>query len=120
MVGAVLHAEHGGGCDFDRGERAAKTVIDCARTRGRQGGGAGYEYAVYFLPRRTIACERILQEAGVAGDVVAGEYPLGFIPFDADLLSLEMPSVFRVRCPAACLGFFTPHQALWSGPGSES
>ena len=52
---------------------------------------------MYFLPRRTIACERILQEAGVAGDVVAGEYPLGFIPFDTDLLSLEAPRVFRVR-----------------------
>ena len=29
--------------------------------------------------------------------MVAGEYPLGFIPFDYDLLSLEVPSAFRVR-----------------------
>ena len=62
----------------------------------RQGAAGAYEYAVYWLPRRTIACERVLQEEGVLGDVVAGEYPLGFIPFDYDLLSLEMPSVFRV------------------------
>ena len=59
---------------------------------------------MFFLPRRTIACERILAEEGVAGDVVAGEYPLGFIPFDYDLLSLEMPSAFRVGAPAACSG----------------
>ncbi len=59
--------------------------------------GAGLEYAVYFLPRRTIACERIFEEEGVYGDIVAGEFPLGFIPFDYDLLSLEQGSAFRVR-----------------------
>lgn len=59
--------------------------------------GTGLEYAVYFMPRRTIACERIFQEQGVYGDIVAGEFPLGFIPFDYDLLSLEQGSAFRVR-----------------------
>ena len=34
---------------------------------------------------------------GVYGDIVAGEFPLGFIPFDYDLLSLEQGSAFRVR-----------------------
>ena len=72
-------------------------LCDCAPRACRQGGGASYEYAAFFLPRRTIACERVLAEEGVAGDVTAGEYPLGFIPFDADLLSLEAPSAFRVR-----------------------
>lgn len=51
---------------------------------------------MYFLPRRTIACERIFQEEGVYGDIVAGEFPLGFIPFDYDLLSLELGSAYRV------------------------
>ena len=51
---------------------------------------------MYFLPRRTIACERIFQEQGVYGDIVAGELPISFIPFDNDVLSLEMGSAFRV------------------------
>jgi hypothetical protein len=62
----------------------------------RERTGAGFEYAVYFLPRRTIACEKIFQEEGIYGDIVVGEYPLGFIPHDFDLLSLELGSAYRV------------------------
>lgn len=62
----------------------------------RDKAGASIEYAVYFLPRRTIACERIFQEQGVYGDIVAGELPISFIPFDNDVLSLELGSAFRV------------------------
>lgn len=51
---------------------------------------------MYFLPRRTIACERVFQEQGVYGDIVAGELPINFIPYDSDVLSLEMGSAFRV------------------------
>jgi hypothetical protein len=57
---------------------------------------------VYFLPRRTIACEKIFQEEGVYGDIVVGEYPLGFIPFDSDLLSLELGTAYRVRTLCSC------------------
>jgi len=32
----------------------------------------------------------------VYGDIVAGELPISFIPFDNDILSLEMGSAFRV------------------------
>ena len=58
---------------------------------------ASLDFAVFFTPRRTIACERALQEAGVYGDAVVGEYPLGFIPLDADVLSLEHDGMMRVR-----------------------
>ena len=57
----------------------------------------GLEYAVFWLPRRTIACERVLQEEGVYGDVAAGELPIDFIPFDGDVLSLELDTAFRAR-----------------------
>ncbi|BDA43254.1 Vacuolar protein sorting-associated protein 33A [Coccomyxa sp. Obi] len=76
---------------IDNAQHIAQQIKDTNRTRP----GAGLEYAVYFLPRRTIACERIFQEEGVYGDIVAGEFPLGFIPFDYDLLSLEQGSAFR-------------------------
>lgn len=70
----------------------------------RDKAGAGINYAVYFLPRRTIACERIFQEQGVYGDIVAGELPISFIPFDNDILSLEMASVFRVSASSLVTG----------------
>lgn len=65
-----------------------------ARARRQQ---PGLEYAVFWLPRRTIACERVLQEEGVYGDVAAGELPIDFIPFDGDVLSLELDTAFRAR-----------------------
>ena len=78
---------------------------------------AGFEYAVYFLPRRTIACERIFQEEGVYGDIVAGEFPLGFIPFDYDLLSLELGTAYRVRTQVAVV--FIPISAAGAYTASE-
>ena len=51
--------------------------------------------SIYFVPRRTMLCERVLAEEGVFGDVKTGEYHLDLIPFDEDVLSLEMPSAFR-------------------------
>lgn len=59
---------------------------------------------MFWLPRRTIACERVLQEEGVYGDVAAGELPIDFIPFDADVLSLELDTAFRAR-RLGCLSF---------------
>ena len=60
----------------------------------------GLEFAVFWLPRRTIACERVLQEEGVYSDVAAGELPIDLIPFDADVLSLELDTAFRARSPS--------------------
>ena len=68
---------------------------------------------MFWLPRRTIACERVLQEEGVYGDVAAGELPIDFIPFDCDVLSLELDTAFRARasllqhcCACAMLMFY--------------
>ena len=79
------------------GQRLTHTVPAAV---GRQ--QPGLEFAVFWLPRRTIACERVLQEEGVYGDVAAGELPIDLIPFDADVLSLELDTAFRARglgCP---------------------
>ena len=69
---------------------------------------------MFWLPRRTIACERVLQEEGVYGDVAAGELPIDFIPFDCDVLSLELDTAFRARasllqpcCACAMLVFLS-------------
>jgi len=53
------------------------------------------DYTIFFVPRRTMLCERVLSEEGVYGDVKTGEYHLDLIPFEEDVLSLEMPLSFR-------------------------
>lgn len=54
-----------------------------------------HEFSVFFVPRRTIACERALEAAGVYGDLALGELAFDLVPYDADLLSLELDEAFR-------------------------
>lgn len=56
----------------------------------------GKEFAVFFVPRRTMLCERELATNGVFGDVRLGEFKLDLIPFERDLVSLETPLSFRL------------------------
>ena len=53
-----------------------------------------HDYGVFFVPRKTILCERVLVEQGVRGDCKLGAFQLDLIPFDDDVLSLEMPNAF--------------------------
>ena len=52
-------------------------------------------WSLFFVPKRTMVCEKALEEAGVYGDITIGEYPLDLVPFEADLLSLEQPLSFK-------------------------
>jgi hypothetical protein len=52
-------------------------------------------YSVIFIPRRTIICEKVLEKVKATGNVTIGEYPLYFIPFDEDILSLELDRSFK-------------------------
>ncbi|KAJ1960966.1 Vacuolar protein-sorting-associated protein 33 [Dipsacomyces acuminosporus] len=53
------------------------------------------EYSLQLVPKRTLLCERILEEEGVLGDLTLGEYKMDFIPLENDLLSLELPNTFK-------------------------
>eukprot|EP00850_Spirogloea_muscicola_P018861 SM000177S03194 [mRNA] locus=s177:293522:299055:+ [translate_table: standard] len=53
------------------------------------------EYALFFTPRRTIVCEKLLEEEGVYADLTIGEYPLDLIAFDEDVLSLEYEGGYK-------------------------
>mmetsp|Transcript_30543 Transcript_30543/g.58825 ORF Transcript_30543/g.58825 Transcript_30543/m.58825 type:complete len:626 (-) Transcript_30543:289-2166(-) len=53
------------------------------------------EHSVFFVPRRTIICEKVLEEEGVYGDITFGEYPLQLIPFEEDVLSMELDGGVR-------------------------
>ncbi|CAD7704276.1 unnamed protein product [Ostreobium quekettii] len=54
-----------------------------------------HEYFVSFIPRCTCLCEKIIEEEGVKGDATLIEYPLEFVPFDDDVISLELEHSFR-------------------------
>ncbi|KAI3900967.1 hypothetical protein MKW92_022559 [Papaver armeniacum] len=54
--------------------------------------GIQREYSVYFVPRRTVACEK---EEKVHHLLTFGEYPLYMIPLDEDVLSFELDLAYR-------------------------
>ncbi|XP_052800544.1 vacuolar protein sorting-associated protein 33A-like isoform X4 [Mya arenaria] len=59
-------------------------------------GGFRKEYHIIFVPRKSLLCERRLKEAGVHGSVThIEEFSLSMIPFDSDLMSMEMDNSFR-------------------------
>ncbi|KAI8809867.1 vacuolar protein sorting-associated protein 33A [Cladochytrium replicatum] len=53
------------------------------------------EYSVFFVPRRTMVCERVLEEEGVYGEVTLGEFHLDLVPLDEDVVSMELDNSFR-------------------------
>jgi hypothetical protein len=60
----------------------------------RQESKTDHEFSVFWVPRRTLVSDRILEEAGVLGEVTIGECPLFLIPLEPDLLSLELEDAF--------------------------
>ncbi|MBE3044126.1 Sec1 family protein, partial [Candidatus Bathyarchaeota archaeon] len=55
----------------------------------------GHEFHIFWVPRRTIVSDKILEEAGVLGDVTISELPLSFFPLERDVLSLELLESFE-------------------------
>ncbi|KAE8714751.1 Vacuolar protein-sorting-associated protein 33-like protein [Hibiscus syriacus] len=57
--------------------------------------GLQREYFIYFVPRREIQCERILEEEKVHHLITIGEYPLYLVPLDEDILSFELDLAYK-------------------------
>ncbi|EZF32399.1 hypothetical protein H109_01830 [Trichophyton interdigitale MR816] len=53
-----------------------------------------HEFSVFWVPRRTLVSNQILEEEGIIGDVSIAEFPLYFLPLENDVLSLELPDAF--------------------------
>ncbi|KAI8912722.1 Sec1-like protein, partial [Gorgonomyces haynaldii] len=53
------------------------------------------EHHVYFVPKRTLICERVLEEEGVLGDLHLGEFYLDLIQLESDVYSLETNNSFK-------------------------
>ena len=55
---------------------------------------------MFWVPRRTIVCDKVLADQGLTGDVLVEALSLDWVPLERDLLSLELDTAFRVRCDA--------------------
>ncbi|KAJ8120024.1 hypothetical protein ONZ43_g3162 [Nemania bipapillata] len=55
----------------------------------------GHEFHIFWVPRRTLVSDKLLEEAGVLGDVNISELPVYFFPLERDVLSLELDDSFR-------------------------
>ncbi|KAL6586428.1 Vacuolar protein-sorting-associated protein 33 [Orobanche minor] len=62
----------------------------CSNIHNDTSKGLHREYYLYFVPRRVVLCEKILQEEKVHALLNIGEFPLYMIPMDEDLLSFEL------------------------------
>ncbi|KAL1304008.1 hypothetical protein AAFC00_000449 [Neodothiora populina] len=60
----------------------------------RQKSDVSHDFSVFWVPRRTLVSDRVLEENGVLGEVTIAECPLYFIPLEPDLLSLELDESF--------------------------
>ncbi|KAH7060881.1 vacuolar sorting protein-like protein [Macrophomina phaseolina] len=74
-----------------RGDKT-KTVLAIAEQikKLRHNGMVDHEFSVFWVPRRTLVSDQVLEEAGVLGEVNVAEWPLNFVPLSDDLLSLEL------------------------------
>jgi hypothetical protein len=64
------------------------------------------EIALFLVPRKTLICERVLEEEGVFGDVQISEFPLDLFPLEDDFFSLELNTCFKdlyVNKDTSCL-----------------
>ncbi|CAA6655531.1 unnamed protein product [Spirodela intermedia] len=57
--------------------------------------GLQKEYFIYFVPRRTVVCEKILEEEKVHQMITIGEYPLYVMPLDEDVISFELDLSYK-------------------------
>eukprot|EP00878_Enallax_costatus_P006042 GHUV01006338.1.p1 GENE.GHUV01006338.1~~GHUV01006338.1.p1 ORF type:complete len:699 (+),score=233.80 GHUV01006338.1:290-2386(+) len=65
------------------------------RSAAASGAANVHEYSVFWVPRHSIAVQKVLEEEGVYGDVQQGEFCLDVIPLDDDVLSLELSCAYR-------------------------
>jgi vacuolar protein sorting-associated protein 33A len=71
----------------------ADTHLDHIKRMQRES-QTGHEFSIFWVPRKTLVSEKILEEAGVLGDTTTSEFPLYFLPLEKDLLSLELEDSF--------------------------
>ncbi|KAF1860356.1 hypothetical protein Lal_00037695 [Lupinus albus] len=67
----------------------------CSNIHNDVSKGLQREYHVYFVPRRTVVCEKVLEEEKLHQMITIGEYPLYIVPMDEDVLSFELDLAYK-------------------------
>ncbi|KOC69759.1 Vacuolar protein sorting-associated protein 33A [Habropoda laboriosa] len=63
---------------------------------GEQGKRPRKEFHLFFVPRKSLLCQKRLQDQGVFGTLtLIEEFKCDLFPFDSDLLSMELSGSFR-------------------------
>lgn len=57
--------------------------------------GVQREYFLYFVPRRTVVCEKIFEDEKIHHLLTIGEYPLYLLPLDEDVISFELDLSYK-------------------------
>lgn len=73
----------------------SKYIRELGAGEGAIPGSSKKRFHLYYVSRRTLVCDEILKKEGVFGSLSVGEYKLDLIPFDDDLLTLELDSCFK-------------------------
>ena len=74
-------------------EQVAAQVRAIEKSRSR--GEPPKQYTLFFVPRRSMLCEKVLEDEGVYGLLTIRECALELFVLEDDVLSLEQPSSFR-------------------------
>lgn len=77
----------------DGHQNALTCSLDQIRKLQRNG-TVEHEFSIFWVPRRTLVCNQILEDEGIIGDVNIAEFPLYFLPLESDILSLELGYAF--------------------------
>ncbi|KAE7997001.1 hypothetical protein FH972_001676 [Carpinus fangiana] len=67
----------------------------CSNVHNDISKGLQREYYVYFVPRRAVACEKVLEEENIHHLITVGEYPLYVVPLEEDVLSFELDLAYK-------------------------
>jgi len=101
--------------------QAICVVIEGHRARRQE-----KQYSVIFVPHRTVICEHVLDKKGLLdASITLYDYKLDLIPYDTDLLSMEVRAWTRFRTipdpvlspllwPMAVAGFLEPNSLRWT------
>ncbi|XP_053274491.1 vacuolar protein sorting-associated protein 33B isoform X1 [Pleuronectes platessa] len=73
--------------------QTVKWICDVANAD--KAAGRFRRYKIIFTPQKFFACEAVLEEQGVFGDVTIDEWAFYLLPLDDDIISLELPEFFR-------------------------
>ncbi len=60
----------------------------------QKNGSVKHEISIFWVPRRTLVSNKILEDEGVLGDVNVSEFSMYFLPLEDDVLSLELEDAY--------------------------